>query len=282
MMHRLCLLGTLLDLLISSLTSAADTPGYKQKHAEMLYTVVLVRPSNGSGSGTVIWSEPDRAGEYHSLILTNHHVVRQAIKIEAAWDPKLGKKVDREKRNLVRAEWHVYNDYSHMVGSKSSRAEIVAYDAKLDLALLRLIDRERRVTPVAYFLPEDEPIYMFDEVTAVGAGLGEPPFATQGNLAFMDKIIEGENYFLSSAPIIFGNSGGALFRYSPERKRYELIGVPSKVSAAGWQAVSHMTWSIPIDTVRDFLRGNCYHPVVKEPLDRELCASWGELKVSGK
>ena len=282
MMHRLCVIVTLLALLTSSLVSAAEAPGYKQKHNEMLYTVVLVRPSNGSGSGTVIWSEPDRAGEYHSLILTNHHVVRQAIKIEAAWDPKLGKKVDREKRNLVRAEWHVYNDYSHMVGSKSSRAEIVAYDAKLDLALLRLIDRERRVTPVAYFLPEDEPIYMFDEVTAVGAGLGEPPFATQGNLAFMDKIIEGENYFLSSAPIIFGNSGGALFRYSPERKRYELIGVPSKVSAAGWQAVSHMTWSIPIDTVRDFLRGNCYHPVLDEPLDEELCAAWGELKVSGK
>jgi S1-C subfamily serine protease len=209
--------------------------------------------------------------------LTNHHVVRQAIKIEEVWDPKLGKKIDTEKRNLIRAEWHIYNGYSHMVGSKSSRAEIVAYDAKLDLALLRLIDRERRVTPVAYFLPEDEPIYMFDAVTAVGAGLGEPPFATEGNLAFLDKIIEGEPYFLTTAPIIFGNSGGALFRYSPERLRYELIGVPSKVSAAGWQAVSHMSWSIPISTVRDFLRGNCYHPVLDEALDEELCVAWGNL-----
>ena len=280
MLKTILLIGALLVLLVSGKANAAPAiPGYQQKHTEMLYTVVLVRPSRGSGSGTVIWSQPDAEGEYHSLILTNHHVVRQAIKIEAAWDPKLGKKVDREKRNLVRAEWHIYNDYSHMVGSKSSRAEIVAYDAKLDLALLRLIDRERQVTPVAYFLPEDEPIYLFDEVTAVGAGLGEPPFATQGNLAFLDKIIEGETYFLSSAPIIFGNSGGALFRYSPERLRYELIGVPSKVSAAGWQAVSHMTWSIPVNnTVRDFLRGNCYHPVLGEPLDEELCKSLGKLK----
>lgn len=281
MLKNLLLIGTTLLLLAASnaATASATKPDYRQKHREMLYTVVLVRPSNGSGSGTVIWSEADANGEYHSLILTNHHVVRQAIKIEEVWDPKLGKKVDREKRSLLRAEWHIYNDYSHMVGSKSSRAEIVAYDAKLDLALLRLIDRERRISPVAYFLPEDEPIYLFDEVTAVGAGLGEPPFATQGNLAFLDKIIQGENYFLSSAPIIFGNSGGALFRYSPERRRYELIGVPSKVSAAGWQAVSHMSWSIPVNnTVRNFLRDNCYQAVLHEPLDEEICENLGELK----
>jgi S1-C subfamily serine protease len=280
MLKKLLLLGALLIFLGGSNTVAASvTPDYRQKHREMLYTVVLIRQSMGSGSGTVIWSEPDDRGEYHSLILTNHHVIRSAIKIEEVWDPKLGKKIDREKRSLVRAEWHIYNDYSHMVGSKSSRAEIVAYDQKLDLALLRLLDRERRVSPVAHFLPEGAPIYLFDEVTAVGAGLGEPPFATQGNLAFLDKIIQGEDYFLSSAPIIFGNSGGAMFRYSPERRRYELIGVPSKVSAAGWQAVSHMSWSIPVnDTVREFLRENCYHAVLREVIDDELCEGLGELK----
>jgi S1-C subfamily serine protease len=279
MFKQLLLIGALLVCFGGNTAVASITPDYRQKHREMLYTVVLIRQSMGSGSGTVIWSEPDGKGEYHSLILTNHHVVRSAIKIEKIWDPLVGKKVDREKRSLLRAEWHVYNNYSHMVGSKSSRAEIVAYDEKLDLALLRLLDRERRISPVAHFLPEDEPIYLFDPVTAVGAGLGEPPFATEGILSFLDKIIQGEPYFLSSAPIIFGNSGGALFRYSPERRRYELIGVPSKVSAAGWQAVSHMSWSIPVnDTVRDFLKNNCYHPVLREALDEELCENLGELK----
>ena len=68
MIHRLCAIVTLLALLTSSLVNAAEAPGYQQKHNEMLYTVVLVRPSRGSGSGTVIWSEPDSDGEYHSLI----------------------------------------------------------------------------------------------------------------------------------------------------------------------------------------------------------------------
>jgi hypothetical protein len=132
MFKQLLLIGALLVCFGGNTAVASITPDYRQKHREMLYTVVLIRQSMGSGSGTVIWSEPDGKGEYHSLILTNHHVVRSAIKIEKIWDPLVGKKVDREKRSLLRAEWHVYNNYSHMVGSKSSRAEIVAYDEKLE------------------------------------------------------------------------------------------------------------------------------------------------------
>ena len=271
--------GGLLLLLFLIIASSVVTyaQGYEQKHGEMLYTVVLVRGQRGSGSGTVIYSG-EMEDEYHSYILTNHHVIADSISVEKVWDPKVGKEVDREKRLELDVTWHEYNDYSHMIGSRAQRADIVAYDKNLDLGLLRLKDRERAVSPVADMLPENEDVHLFDEVYAIGAGLGEPPFATRGELSFLDKLIDGETYLLSSAPIIFGNSGGALFRWSSQRRHYELIGVPSKVSVAGFTAVSHMAWAIPVSTVRRFLRESCYHQLLKEDLSETDCQSIGEVK----
>jgi len=79
---------------------------------------------------------------------------------------------------------------------------------------------------------------------------------TSGEMAFAEQMIEGYRYQLATAPIIFGNSGGSLFSYSEVRKQYEMIGVPSRVSASGFQAVTHMGWSIPTETVNEFLREN--------------------------
>ena len=41
--------------------------------------------------------------------------------------------------------------------------------------------------------------------------------------------------------------------------------------------VTHMAMSIPIDTVRDFLRENCYHEILDEPLGED-CSSIGEIE----
>jgi len=246
------------------------------EHREMLYTVVLVRTKGGSGSGTVVFSQ--RIGEeYHSYILTNHHVIGSHIRVTEEWDPKIKKKIQKEQRVELEATWWQYNDFSRMIGSTSQRVDIVAYDERLDLGLLRLRDTERPVQYVAELLPDGAPIYLFDGVFAIGAGLGEPPFATEGKISFLDKLIDGEEYMLSTAPIIFGNSGGALFRYSRERERHELIGVPSRVSATGWSAVTHMAWSIPMETVRGFLRDNCYQVILGEDLG-DSCEAIGELK----
>ena len=253
-----------------------------KKHNEMLYTVVLVEGPAGSGSGTVIFSDEltvDDEKEYHNYILTNHHVIANAITIKKEWDPNLGKERKNESRRPVEATWHIYNDYSHMIGSRSQKAEIVAYNDRLDLALLRLRDRERPIDgPVAHILPDGEKIYLYDEVWLSGAGLGEPPFSSFGHISNLDRIIEGEPYFLTTSPIIYGDSGGALFRYSVKRDKYELIGVPSKVRIVGWgMPVTHMAMSIPIDTVRDFLRENCYHEILDEPLGED-CSSIGEIE----
>lgn len=233
-----------------------------QEHKEMLYVVTLVRAADGTGSGTVIYSAK-RGNEWHSYVLTNHHVVAGSIKVAKEWDPKAGKEVDKERREQVRVEWWDYNLSSRAVGTKGKTADIAAYDRQADLALLRLVDREAGVEPVAHLQPPSAPLYAFEPVWSVGAGLGKPPFPTSGLLANQDQMIDGYRYLLGTAPIIFGNSGGAMFHKGP--KRYELIGVPSRVSGAGFGvAVTHMAWAIPMETVYAFLKAHDLAFIVPE------------------
>jgi S1-C subfamily serine protease len=141
----------------------------------------------------------------------------------------------------------------------------VAYDKAADLALLQLIDQERITSVVANLRPSDSPLQLGTEVYAIGAGLGRAPFTTDGLIAIVDYQMRGYPYIMATAPIIFGHSGGGLFQWSNDRGRFELIGVPSKVSAAGWSTVvTHMAWSIPVSTVRAFLIANDFGYVVGE------------------
>lgn len=245
--------------------SAQAEPPAKQ-HEEMLYTVVQVQSGFSRGSGTVIWSG-QRNGRWETYILTNHHVIDDSVKIEEEWDSDQGKEVKRESRDPVTALWFGYNDFSRSIGTSGREATIEAYDKKADLALLKLREKESGVPFVAGLIPEGETIYLFDPTFAVGSGMGRPPFATDGMVAYLDGRIDGHRYMMSTAPIIFGNSGGALFRYSGERDRYELIGVPSRGTVAGFSIVEHMAWSIVIETVRGFLRDNGYGFIVGDEED---------------
>lgn len=244
------------------------------KHTQMLYTVTLVASGSATGSGTVIYSarsifgsavgNPEVGQEWETYILTNFHVVRNSVQVSEEWDSLKKKNVKKERRTAVTVNWFDYNNCSRNIGTRGQAATIVAYDKTIDLALLKLRNTETGVLPVAHLLPKNSTAYLADEVWAVGAGLGQPPFMTRGNISFQDKQIDGYRYLLASAPIIFGNSGGALFRYSPQRTRYELIGVPSRASAAGWSIISHMAWSIPMETVRTFLKDNRFGFIVGE------------------
>ena len=222
----------------------------RPRHYEMLYPVVRVE---SGGSGTVIYSAAREPGSFETYVLTNHHVAAAAIKVSEEWEPEAGKKVERESREPVVVAWFQYNDCSRSVGQLSKRARIVAYDRPADLALIRIDDQETSVPYVARVMPVGDRMQLMDEVWAVGAGLGVPPFATRGELAHMETQIDGQPDMMSTAPIIWGNSGGALFRRSEERGRYELVGVLSRVTGNGFIVIPHMAWSIPIATVRRFL-----------------------------
>ena len=245
-------------------------------HTQVLYPVVRVRSKNAGGSGTIIFSGQNAEGEYETYVLTNHHVIENAIEVKKQWDSMLGREVKKEFKSLVQVELFKYKYWSRMVGGTVIDAEIVAYDAPQDLALLKLRSIDK-VEHVAYLYPKDKikELHVFDQVIAVGAALGAPPLPTVGHICNLDIEIDNYLYGLSTALTIYGNSGGALFRWSEERNRWELVGVPSRIQVIlqgfSAQAITHMGYFIPIERIYNFLDEWCYQFIYDPNYTIEEC-----------
>ena len=265
MVKQFLVMGVLAACMAFSPILAADPiEAPVKKITEMLYPTVMVDLGGGVGSGTVIFSNkrPHKSWKEEgvwTLVITNHHVINSAISISEEFDPKKGKSMKMETRRPVHVRLWDYNDYSTAVGTTGRVARIVAWDKQRDLALLRLDDKERIIKNVAHLWPEKVGgPYLFQTVWAIGSGMSNPPYPTQGLLSGISgKDSAGRSLYLSSSPIIFGNSGGSLWAHSKKRERYELIGIPSAAGAYGWGTiVSHIAWSRPISEIRAFLRAN--------------------------
>ena len=250
-----------------------------QKHEQMFYPTVRVRTKKAGGSGTVVYSE-NYKDEVYTYVITNHHVIADSVHLEKKWDPVLKRKIDKEILDTVFVEFFRYNNYSHTVGSFAVEADIVAYsevNGGQDWALLRVRDKENTADWVANMFPLDDidNVHIFDEVYAVGASLGHPPVASDGHISYMDDEIEHYKYWMSSAPTIFGNSGGAVYRWSSTRKRYDYIGIPSRISIQPMgfsaDAITHMGYFIPIDRVYNLLEENDYQFIYDDSVSIEDC-----------
>ena len=120
-----------------------------------------------------------------------------------------------------------------------------------------------------------ENIHIFDEVYAVGSSLGHPPVASDGHISYMDDEIDHYKYWMSSAPTIFGNSGGAVYRWNGDNKQYEYIGIPSRISIQPMgfsaDAITHMGYFIPIDRIYNLLEENDYQFIYDSNFSIEDC-----------
>ena len=128
----------------------------EQEHLQMLYPTVLVRLTNGSGSGTVIHSAQNEELEYESYVLTNWHVIQNYVKLNKVWNSEKKEHVETENRRPVNIDLWEYNNFSIAVGTIGRIANIVAYDKSRDLALLQVEDTERQMPHVAKLYPEDK------------------------------------------------------------------------------------------------------------------------------
>jgi len=193
------------------------------------------------------------------------------------WDARVGRDIKKDIRSTVSVDFFKYNNYSRCIGSFGVEADIVAYTAEEDMALLKLRDEEKEAENVAilYPLALTDAIHIFDEIYACGAALGHSPIQTKGEITFMDDEIENFKYWMSSALTIFGNSGGAVFRFTRERDVYEFVGIPSRitVSFAGFSAnpITHMGYFIPIHRVYKFLDTNCYQFIYNSEFSIAQC-----------
>lgn len=238
-------------------------------HERALYPTIRVRTGRATGSGTILYSkhreEPDDDGEegFSTYALTNHHVISDAIRVEKNFDPVLGKQVTRDYRDRVQVEVFTYKNRSTITARMTAEAEIMAYNEKRDLALLRLVTNQE-FTNVAELLPFDlaRTVHIFDKLYVVGCGLGQPPFPTSGMLTGKDVQIDYHSYWQTSAPSIFGNSGGAVFL----GRSLQLMGVPSRISVRGnmfsSDAITHIGYFCPPTEIHRFLTTQGFHFLV--------------------
>lgn len=240
-------------LFLSTFMSLAQEKTIAIKKSEgMLYAMVRIRSASSTGSGTILYSEDrEKDGRFKTFILTNHHVVESAIKIEKKWNNLFQRYEDKEVLDRVVVEVFKYSNSGKEDGRTQYDADVVAYEADEDIALLQLtvgtkMDFVARILPETVHQPS-----IFDTVYAVGCSLAHSPLPTKGEITSINETIDRKSYWMISSPIIWGNSGGAVFveRYDG----YWWIGVPSRVATSGGQIIPHMAYIIPLDRIKSWI-----------------------------
>lgn len=179
--------------------------------------VVQVRTPVGLGSGFIIHSS--------GYLVTNTHVVAGEYTIS----------VTQFRRGTAELEKVTFN-----------KVRIVALDARLDLALLKIDDAANTVFPTVP-LGESNALTEGQTVFAIGSPLGLDRTVSQGIISSRNRPLDGQLYIQTTTQINPGNSGGPLFNL-----RGEVVGVNNmKAMIAG---VEGLNFAIPAAVLKNFLR----------------------------
>ncbi len=211
------------------------------RKALLLPSVQLNGPDT-VGSGTLIYSGPARKGPgFETFIFTSFHVVRDIFSDIAS---------DQEKVVDVTIYFPE--------GKKNYKADLVAQNTKIDLALLKL--RCKAKIPYTASLATREELAgldVFTKVVAVGCPLGNDPIPTEGVVTDLQNQIGGANYWMINAPTYLGNSGGGVFLADSRH----LVGVFSKIFTHGKfnpAVVPHMGLCTPLPDILKWLEKTPY------------------------
>jgi len=225
---------------LSERTARPDRSDPAELQRDILGPSVQVTAKGSVGGGTLLFSR-----ETHSYVVTACHVIQKII---AGAD-------DEETREP--AEVTIYDDQG--ASTDVIEGDLVAWDERKDLALLRL--RSLRELPNAAHLASRETlrsIHVFTPIYTVGCPLGHDPLPTLGEIATLNKEVNGERFWMMNAPTIFGNSGGGVFH----RETRELIGVSAMVctyDGAVSTPVPHLGIMVSLESVYDWLDSMNYH-----------------------
>lgn len=227
-----------------------------EKRAEMcekiLSPTVQINCDEEVGSGTIIYSKPNEKGDYDTYVLTAHHVVSGVIEV-----PEDESEEDDEKPEIeLKSYWP---------DNKEHKVTVVAYNKKIDTALLKIDSKEKFEYIAEIISRKDlEEITVFTPVCAAGCPLGYPPLPTKGELTAKNIDVNGQNFWMISAPTIFGNSGGGIYLFG----KNELVGVLSRVSAYNNLvniAVCHMGIMITAEDICNWLDKEGFSYLYQEP-----------------
>ncbi|MGA3007655.1 MAG: trypsin-like peptidase domain-containing protein, partial [Opitutaceae bacterium] len=127
-----------------------------------------------------------------------------------------------------------------------NKVRIVAFDSRLDLALLKIENAGPTVFPVVPIGDSDE-LTEGQTVFAIGSPLGLDRSVSQGIIAQKNRPLDGQLYIQTTAQVNPGNSGGPLFNL-----RGEVIGVNDmKAMMVG---VEGLNFAVPSSVVKMFLK----------------------------
>jgi len=227
----------------------------QEKHEKVLYPVVRCRTDKAGGSGTIIYSKenPDKSGEYLTFVLTNHHVIEDAIQIKQEFDSMTKRDIKKEFTQKVRVDIFDYVNMSEMNSANTHTADIIAYDKSHDIAILKL-DTPKKMTYIATLLNKNKipGIKLFAPIYSCGASLLHDPFANKGEITYLNEDIDNKSYWMSNSNMIFGNSGGAVFL----EESGEFVGIPARITSTqlgfGFDIITWMGFFIPISRIYDF------------------------------
>jgi hypothetical protein len=200
------------------------------------------------GSGVLLESRPLTDGTFETLLLTCWHVVRD---IQAD-----GRGPDSPIPVSIYAP----------DGSKLERqARVIGANVDIDACLLRLESVES--VPHGAWLPSRARLAhssVYDAIVAVGCPLGNDPIPTLGNVSSMHHEVDGNRFWMISAPTYIGNSGGGIFGAADHR----LLGLFSKIYTHGSIRpiiVPHMGLVTPLAEVYDWLEARDLARIEERP-----------------
>ena len=236
-------------LFLGSSLGADDSLGVEGD--AVMKPLVRVRTEAAAGSGVLIYSDDrEKAGEFRTFVVTNSHVIDDAVKVVRKWESLRQAWTYVEENEQVTVELFTYLRGGKTVLAQPVKANIIAHNAEEDLAVLEL-DSPLAVKAVARLLPDGAPLRMLQDVWAVGCSLGVDPIVSVGQITDLEVLIDRRAYIMASANIIYGNSGGGVFTKVDED--YFFIGTPSRVSVTrNGQAITNMGFFIPAERLRAF------------------------------
>jgi len=204
---------------------------------ELVGPTVQLTGDSTVGSGVLLESllieEPD---VYRTYLITAWHVVRDIQ--------------DGEDKRDMPVPVTVYG-YDGRVWHET--AELLQYNAGLDAALLSMNTTRPLECGARLASPERiRQARIFEQIYAVGCPLGNDPIPTFGEIADVRHVVDGESYWMISAPTYIGNSGGGIF----DAENHELLGVFSKIYTHGAlrpTVVPHMGLVTPLDSIYGWL-----------------------------
>lgn len=189
------------------------------------------------GSGVLLASEPVAGtDEWRTYLVTAWHVIRD---------------IQAGPENVhVPVPVTIYRPDKSI---QPETAELLQFDAPLDVALLKL-NTTRRVEHGARLASRDRltRARIFDRIYAVGCPLGNDPIPTYGEISDTAHAVDGQHYWMISAPTYIGNSGGGIF----DAQTHELMAIFSKIYTHGSvrpTVVPHMGLATSLLEIYDWL-----------------------------